>query len=93
VETRNLLELLRIKFLARNLGIISLLRKGSEIWARFSPFRPVTEKMRIEIEENFFGEIKFLPMDEKHLIILIKDKEGKSLVALKRVLQRLRDLL
>jgi len=93
VETRNLIELLRIKLLARNLGIISLIRKGSEIWARFSPSRPVTEKMRIEIEENFVREIKFLPMDEKHLIILIKDKGRKSLISLKGVLQRLKGLL
>ena len=93
VETRNLIELLGIKRLARDLGIVSLRRKGSKVWTRFSPFRPVSPEMRVKVEEHFEPQVTSLPLDERHLIIVIRDKGGRSLISLKGVLQRLKDVL
>ncbi|MCK4522889.1 transcription-repair coupling factor, partial [Candidatus Aerophobetes bacterium] len=39
-ETKNLLSLLRIKLIAKELGIVCLRSKGSKIWTTFSPFTP-----------------------------------------------------
>ncbi len=93
METRNLVELLGIKLLARDLGIVSLRRKGSKVWARFSSFSPLTPEEQAKIEKIFGREVQPLPLDERNLVIFLEGKGAKSLISLKSILQKLKDVL
>ena len=93
VETRNLLELLGIKLLVRDLGIVSLRRKGSEVWARFSPLTPLTPEGQAKIEKSFGHEVRPLPLDERNLVIFLKGRGAQSFITLKSILQKLKDVL
>ena len=93
VETRNLVELLGIKLLARDLGMVSLRRKGSEVWARFSPLTPLTPEGQAKIEKSFGREVQSLPLDQRNLVISLKGRGAKSLISLKSILQKLKDVL
>jgi len=93
VETRNLVELLGIKLLVRDLGMVSLRRKGSKVWARFSPLSPLTPEGQAKIEKSFGHEVQSLPLDQRNLVISLKGRGAKSLISLKSILQKLKDVL
>jgi len=92
-EVINLIKILEIKLMARDLGIISLRRRNSRVWATFSS--PVLSREKREaIKENLQLEVHTLPLDERNLIINVRFQEDKKLlIHLKRILQKLKDLL
>jgi transcription-repair coupling factor (superfamily II helicase) len=93
MEVINLIKLLEIKLIARDLGIISLSRRNSRVWATFSSSILSKEK-REAIRNHLKLEVHPLPLDERNLVIIPKlPEDGKLLVHLRRILQRLKDLL
>jgi transcription-repair coupling factor (superfamily II helicase) len=92
-ETKNLLTLLRIKLIAKELGIVCLRSKGSKIWTTFSPFTPLNQDSREKIERKLTPEVQSFPLDERNLIISKKGEGKELLVSLEKILQRLKDVL
>jgi len=93
IEVMNLIRIMEIKLITRNLGITSLRRMNSRIWATFAS-SPLSGRKREEIKKNLEPEVHLLPMDEKNLVIpLRKVNDGKTLIYLKGILQRLKNLL
>ncbi|MCD6472817.1 transcription-repair coupling factor [Candidatus Aerophobetes bacterium] len=92
-EVNNLVELLNIKIIVKSLGITSLRSDGSKIWANFSSFNPLTRDRREKIKKSLWPEVQPLPFDERNLIIL-KQGEGRELfISLRRVLQKLKNVV
>ena len=92
-QVRNLIHLLRIKLIAKELGIISLRSKGSKIWATFSPFNPLGEEERDKIKERLWPNVQPFPLDERNLAIVKKNKGERSLIWLGRILHELKDVV
>ncbi|MCK4419712.1 hypothetical protein KAV79_07885, partial [Candidatus Aerophobetes bacterium] len=92
-QVRNLIHLLRIKLIAKELGIISLRSKGSKIWATFSPFNPLGEEERDKIKERLWPNVQPFPLDERNLAIVKKNKEERLLIWLERILHELKDVI
>ena len=92
-ETKNLLSLLRIKLIAKELGIVCLRSKGSKIWTTFSPFTPLNQDSRVQIQRKLSPEVQSFPLDERNLIISKKGEGKELLVSLEKILQRLKDVL
>jgi len=92
-QIRNLIDCLRIKLLAKELGIVSLARREDRIWLSFSPFHPLTAERKKTIEEKLYGQITTLPSDEKNLILNVRCGEGKFLIYLRQILQRYKNVL
>ncbi|MEA3485323.1 MAG: transcription-repair coupling factor, partial [Candidatus Aerophobetes bacterium] len=69
MEVINLIKFLEIKLIARDLGIISLSRRNSRVWATFSS--PILSKEKREAIRNHLKlEVHPLPLDEKNLVII-----------------------
>ena len=92
-QVRNLIHLLRIKLIARKLGIISLRSKGSKIWATFSPFNPLGQAERDKIKARLWPDVQPLPLDERNLAIVKKNKGKQLLIWLERILHELKDVI
>lgn len=92
-ETKNLLNLLRIKLIAKELGIVCLRNKGSKIWTTFSPFTPLNQDSRAQIKRKLSPEVQSFPLDERNLVISKKGEGKELLVSLEKILQRLKDVL
>ncbi len=92
-QVRNLLDCLRIKLIAKELGIVSLAKKEDKIWLSFSPFHLLTAERKRTIEEKLFGQMTTLPLDEKNLILKVKYEEGKFLIYLRQILQEYKNVL
>jgi len=93
MEVINLIKVLEIKLIARDLGITSLRRRNSRVWTTFSS--PILSRQKREaIRKNLELEVHPLPLDERNLVINTGLQEDrKLLIYLKRILQRLKDLL
>ncbi len=92
-ETKNLINLLQIKLIAQQLGIVCLRSKGSKIWTTFSPFNPLNQDNREKIKRKLSPEVQPFPLDERNLIISKKGGGKELLVSLEKILQRLKDVL
>jgi len=92
-ETMNLIKVMEIKLITKNLGITSLRRVNSRVWATFAS-SPLSGRKREIIEKKLKSKVRLLPMDEKNLIIpLERMNNGKTLIYLKEILQKLKNLL
>jgi len=92
-ETMNLIRVMEIKLITKNLGITSLRRVNSRVWATFAS-SPLSGRKREIIEKKLKPRVQLLPMDEKNLIIpLERMNNGKTLIYLKEILQKLKNLL
>ena len=92
-QVRNLIDCLRIKLLAKELGIVSLSRREDKIWISFSPFCPLTPEKKILIEERFLDQIGVLPCDERNLVVNTRDEKDRLLIYLRQILQRYKNVL
>ncbi|MEA1965252.1 MAG: transcription-repair coupling factor [Candidatus Aerophobetes bacterium] len=92
-EVNNLVELLKIKIIVKSLGITCLRSDGSRIWANFSPLNPLSQDKRERIKKSLWPEVRPLPSDERNLIILKQGEGRELLVSLRRVLQKLKNLV
>jgi len=89
-QARNLIDLLRVKLIARKLGIISLRSRNSKIWATFSSSAPLNQEKRDNLKEKLWPYVQSFPLDEKNLLIV---KREKSLIPLIEILQEIKDVL
>ena len=92
-EVKNLISLLRIGLMTKNLGIVSLRSRNSKVWVTFSPFAPLDEEKRNKIKEKLWPEVQPFPLDEKNLLITRKGREEESLISLIEILQELKDVI
>jgi len=91
-ETKNLIDILRIKLIARKMGIISLRSRDSKIWVTFSPSSPLSQEKRNNIKEKLWPYVQSFPLDEKNLLIVKREKR-ESLISLIEILQEIKDVL
>ena len=95
-ETQNLIHLLQIKLVAKEVGICSISENyANMIQIKFSHLYPLTEEKKEKIKSKFSKEVKTFPGDNKTLLILKPEKEDKRklLFWLKEFLQKLKDVL
>ena len=92
-QLRNLISLLRIGLIAKELDIISLRSKKSKVWITFSPFAPLDQEKRNKIKEKLWPEEQSFPLDEKNLLIMKKGGGEESLISLIEILQELKDVI
>jgi len=93
---RNLIHLLHIKILARQIGICSIRENfDHNIKITFSPFNLLNPGKKERLASRLAGEVKTFPMDEKNLLLLKngKKKDESFLIWVRELLQKMKDLL
>jgi len=93
---RNLIHLLHIKLVARDIGICSIRRSyDHQIMVTFSPFYPLSEEKKKKLHNHLSGKIRTFPLDERNLLILKKEekKDEELLIWLRGFLQKMKDVL
>jgi len=95
-QVKNLISLLQVKLVAKQLGIFSIRRDfNNQIIVNFSPFYPLTPEKKEKIEKKLSGRVKSFPLDERKLLILnSKNKNDQEFLNwLKDILQKIKDVL
>ncbi len=96
VPVNNLIHLLYLKLLAKDIGICSISRNyQAKIRINFSPFHPLTSEKKEKLKLKFDNQIKTFPYDEKNLLISKLDEKSDKelLIWLRKFLQKLKDVL
>lgn len=92
---RNLVHLLYIKFIVKDIGVSSIRKTPNGILVTFSPFYPLTQDKKQSLQKHLSEVVRTFPMDKRKLFIPQSgEKQGEELLIwLSAILQKVKDLL